>query len=613
MPIVKAIRFYIVILISAFCIFNLSILAFAENYKKEIRHCLIQARIEYDNSEYEKALEWWNKALALDPQNKEALRYVKKVEGKLAKGKVISKGKRTADGYILQGKKYYCQHRYSWAISEWEKALKVDPGNKEVLPYIEKAQTRLKQKKSERKPIEFNMLVKAPAPERPLAVFEKPKKEELSLDDAVALGIKNHLPVQIALEQVKLAQFKEREAFRELFPQATVRWDESSGIVSSKDYTGRKYQLKLQHPLYHGGELRYTWEQAKVNLNIAKENYDKAKEEYSLELTKAYYDYVKAIRNFNVQEELLKGLEQDLSIAKKEYDAGISTLIDFLNVQSQYNQVYYSYLSSSNTLSLAKSNLYQFLNLDQDPAVNIKIETEVVFEEHKVDLEECIKLAYENRTDLKMNELTLKSAELGDRVAKSQQLPRVDLTGTIGKAGEVFTPGNLQMSNDWFLGAKVSVPWGPNTMNYSYTNEHIAPSLTVFSPTQNAIHSVRFNILDNLASYTEGKRGEITKQQAYADLIKGKQEAATQVREAYFNYQESTIKVKNSLANKELYQKELAVIRERRLMNEAQTQDIVSAKIKLAGEEVNYNSALVENILSLAKLNKAMGIKNYFK
>lgn len=537
---------------------SFNILAFAGGETaKDVNHYLIQARIQYDNSRYEEAIELCNKALTLDPQNKEALDCAEKA--------------------------------------------------------VERSQAGVKQKKSERKPIEFNMIINTPAPYSPPPKIEKPKSDTISLKEAIEIGLENHLPIQIALEQIKLSRFKEKEAFRELFPEATLRWDETSGRISSKDYIGRKYQLKLQHPLYHGGELKFTWEQAKVNLKIAQENYDKTKEDYILELTKAYYDYLKAIRNFNSQEALLKDMENDLAMAKKEHEVEVSSLVGFLNVQSQYNQAYYSYLSSENSLSLAKLNFLQLLSLDQDDRVKIKIDTELIFKECAIDLEECIKLAYENRADLKINDLSLQAAEFGEKVAKSQQSPKIDLTGTVGKAGEVATPGKLRMSDDWFVGAKASLPWGPNTMNYSYTNENIAPSLTSFQPTKDSVNSVRLNILDNLASYTEAQRSEVTRQQAYSDLVKGKQTAATQVREAYFNYQESALKVKTSVQNRELYNRELAVMKEKRSMNEAETQDIVSAKIKLAGEDINYTSAVIENKIAIAKLNKAIGIRDYFK
>ncbi|NQU74654.1 MAG: TolC family protein, partial [Candidatus Omnitrophica bacterium] len=599
-------------------------------YKQELIHCLAQARIQYDNSRYEESVKWWERVLILDPHNKEALDYVERLQYKISPIKKkyapqtreealdkipakVSKLKRRADKYIQQGKKYYNRHRYQWAISEWKKALLIDPSDTNVAVYIERAEARVTQKPNERKPIEFDMLLKPPPPKIPKPIFEKPKKDILLFEDALNVGVKNHLPMRIAREQIELSQFKEKEAFRELFPQASVQWDETAGIVSLKDFTGRKYNLKVKHPLYSGGELHHTWEQAKVNLEISKDNYKKTEEDYSIELFKAYYELAKTTNNLEVQENLLKDLGQDISMVKKEYEVGVATLVEFLNVQSQYNQAYYSHLSAENNLKLAKSNFLQLLNLDQDPTVNVKIDTKLVFEEHDVDLEECISLAYKNRIDLKMNELRLESAQLGARVAKSQHLPKVDLTGTLGRSAESFDPAKLQMSDSWSVGAKVSVPWGPNTMNYSYRNERISPSLTVFTPTVNEINSVKFGILDNLGRYTEAKRGEITKEEAYSDLIKGKQKAASEVREAYFSYQESSLKVKNALANKELYQKEIVIVKQKRLIGEAQTQDVTSAKVKIATEEVNYNSTVVDNIVAAANLSKAIGIKDYLK
>jgi len=611
-------------------------LAFAQDTNRVINHNLIQGRIQYDNSRYEEAIDWWQKVLVVDPENKEAIDHIKRAQDRIetsgiktvkfrmgkpkaresiedisSKSKIM---KKRADKFVALGKRYYRQHRYKWAISEWQKALKVDPTNTRVAEYIERAETRLKQKDAKEKPVEPDMMARMPVePEIPEPIIYKPKDGKISLEEAIAVGLKNHMPIKVAKEQVELSRLREREAFRELFPEATLRWDESSGVVSQRDYAGRKYQLRLKHPLYHGGELRYTWKQAKINLEISEKNLEKTKNDFVEEFIKAYYDLAKADNNFSVQEALLKELDKDMAMAKKEFDANLITLVNFLNIQSQYNQVYYAGLSSANSLSLARSNFMQLLSIENSAGLSIELKPDMSFKEYSVDLEKCIRLAYEHRTDLKINELTLKSAGFGKRVAKSQHLPSVDLTGTMGRSGEAFSPGTLQMSDEYYLGAKVNVPWGPNTASYSFTKENIAPSLTVFSPTDNSVHSMKFNILDNLAGYTDSKRAEVIYEESFSDLLKGKQTAATEVREAYFSYQESVLKVKNAIANKELYEKELFITKEKRLLNEAQTLDIISTKVKLATEESNYNSALADNLIAIAKLNKAIGIKGYFK
>ncbi|MFH1848183.1 MAG: TolC family protein, partial [Candidatus Omnitrophota bacterium] len=410
-----------------------------------------------------------------------------------------------------------------------------------------------------------------------------------------------------------LSRLKEKEAFRELFPAVSVKWDDSSGIVSNKEYFGDKYQLRMKHPLYHGGELKYTWEQSKANLRIAEENYKKSIEDFAHEVIKTYYELVKTEKNSKVQENLLKELESDLDMAKKEYDAELLTLVEFLNVQAQYNQAYYANLSSQNSLSLARLHFLQLLNLDRKPDISTRVGTDLKFKELNVDLEECVALAYENRADLKINELSLEAAVHGEKVAGSQQLPWVDLTGRIGRSGEAFAADELQMSDDWFVGAKINIPWGPNTMKYSYTDENIAPSLTTFTPTDNEIHSLTFDVLDNLSSFTESQQAEVTRQRALADLLKLRQTIAAEVREAYFSYQETILKVKNSLANHELYKKELLIVEEKRSINEAQTSDVIGSKVKVAGEETNYNSLLADYALAVEKLNKVIGVKDYFR
>lgn len=595
---------------------------FPEKEQREIDGDLKKAGEAYDASRYEKAIELYKKVLAIDPENKKAQDYLRRAQDEQGREKKPTIMQKKARGHIDLGRKYYNQRMFKWAASEWKKAQLIDPTNAEVAEDIKKAEARIENPEEKKKPIEKELVIKKEQGDEESKIEKeykpvKPVKEALSLEDALQIGIKNHMPVRIAWDQVKLSRLKEQESYRELFPAASIRWEERSGAVggpsgSSQPYAGRTYQLKVQHPLYHGGELRYTWEQAKVNLRIARENYEKTKEDFSIELAKSYFDLAKAIKNSSVQDALLKDLENDLSLAKKELDQAATTLVEFLNVQSQYNQAYYASLSSENTLSLAKSNFKQLLNLEGDPTVNVTVDTNLVFKDRNIDLEKCIELAYDNRSDLKISELGIKSADYGQKVAKSQSLPRVDLTGTYGKSGEAFTPGQIVMSDDWFVGAKVNIPWGPNNMNYQLTKENLAPSLTVYQPTQNTIHSLKMNFLDNLASYTDAKQSEITAEQAYSDLLKSKHAAATEVREAYFNYQEAVLKLKNSTANRELYQKELVIIKEKRSMNDAQTQDVVAAKVKLATEETNYTAALVDALLALEKLNKAIGIKSYF-
>lgn len=595
---------FAIILALLFVLSCFSFAVHAEYFQKQLRHYLIQARIRYDNERYKEAIELWDKALELDPDNNEALRYSERARDKLDRINKKKAARKRLREAAQKDSPLPKQVPLTTQPPEQKQATAQPPERRQPAPQPPQ-RTQPRDAVALKDP-EFSIEI----PER---TFHKPQKELLSFDDALALGLQNHLPIQIAREQIELSSLKEKEAFRELFPEASLKWDETSGVVSNRDFVGRKYQLKLKHPLYHGGELRYTWKQAQVNLKVAYEHYEKTTTDYALELAKAYYDFVKAIKNVAVQEGLLKDLEKDLSMAKQEHEQEVATLVDFLNVQSQYNQTYYTSLSADNNLSLARASFLQLLNLDNDPTLTVQVDTELTLKEHSVDLDECIALAYENRSSLKIKEMEFKSAEYGEKIKKSEQLPWIDLTGNVGKSGEVFTPGTLEMSDVWYVGAKVNVPWGPNTMKYSYTKEDIAPSLTVFTPTQNEIHSFDFKLLDNLANYTETKESKVKYEEAYSDLLKAKQEIATEVRDAYFNYEESLLKVMNSLANKELYEKELAIVNERRLMNEAKTQDVVAAKVKVATEFTNYNAALVENVVALKKLNKAIGIEDYYK
>ena len=91
---------------------------------------------------------------------------------------------------------------------------------------------------------------------------EVPKRSMIILEECIQIALDNNLPLRIAEKQLKLAKFRLFEAERKIGPSITVKIEDSCGSVYDKKYTGRKILVEGKQPVFYGGELVFSVEQA---------------------------------------------------------------------------------------------------------------------------------------------------------------------------------------------------------------------------------------------------------------------------------------------------------------------------------------------------------------
>ncbi|MFB0526684.1 MAG: tetratricopeptide repeat protein [bacterium] len=105
-----------------------------ESYEKGIRH--------YKRGEFLRAGEGFNAVLEIEPEHKEAKKYLELIEKRLQD--IVNKGefRSVAELYYAQGIIFYIKSEWGKAISQWENVIKIDPSNKETSEFIEIAEKR---------------------------------------------------------------------------------------------------------------------------------------------------------------------------------------------------------------------------------------------------------------------------------------------------------------------------------------------------------------------------------------------------------------------------------------------------------------------------------------
>lgn len=561
--------------------------------------------------------------------------------------------KKQRDVLIKSGKFYYSQKKYDAALRDWEEALALDPQNKKIQAFIKKARAIVdKQAIAEKKKLEKaraaeeKKIKKAAATEQKKLEKERKKLENaakkksklvsvmalskdmvnaMSVDDCAKIAIKNHLPLQISEKNIKLAQMRLWEARRNMLPSVSIRYEESSGRVDSRAYTGRKQYVEGQQAIFHGGELFFTMKQAEVNLEVAKKDYDKIKNELILQVKKAYYTLAKAKENTKLQKELFGEVDRTYNMVNKGFEAGVIAKVEMLNVSSQQSQSRFQLASAEGDEAVADLILKQTMYMEPKEAIEIQPLPE--FKKIEVDYEKVLRAAFLSRPEMKINSLMMEYYDHEKSIAKSKGWPKIDLMGNWGLAKEEYVPEDRlqvipagsserdpdrKLEQQWYAGFKASMPFWGNTAEFSHTREQWVPVVSAYQGTEAETNAWKFNILDNLKYYSDKQSAEVDYYRARQEWEKIKQDITLEVRENCYNYAKALIQLETA-ASKVMYQeKDLEVNQLKRGMDEIPDSNVIESMIKLAQERFGLVQAVTDCYISVASINKAIG-REFFK
>jgi outer membrane protein TolC len=444
------------------------------------------------------------------------------------------------------------------------------------------------------------------------------EKGTLSLSECRLKALENSPQAKTAKHEVKVAQLKKRDAFRALFPNVKLKASHTTGdVLDDIGFTEELYGIEGEHPIYQGGRIMNAYKQSKVNVELAEAKYNKVEHDLSYKVAEAYYAIVTALMNIRLQEQLLKEAEPILRLAEKRHKAELSTKLEMLNVQSRYNQIQFQIATAERDLALARFKMQQAMGIDlTDEDIEVSdVDTDLPFKIIDVNLHECLEAAANNQPDILVNKLLVESNEYGEKIAKGKQSLRVDLTGFYGKGDSYYNTEPKNMESNWNVGVKVSKPFWFATPSYSFTKDKTSLKVGQTDRTGSTAHAGELALYDKdaLAITSEVEESRVSKQKAENELIETRRQTSLAIKEAYFNYEESVIQVRNTIEKVRFHEETVKVAKAQSELNEALQSQLLESMIQLSDEKSVYIKALSDYNLAILKLNNAIGIRDYFK
>jgi outer membrane protein TolC len=438
-----------------------------------------------------------------------------------------------------------------------------------------------------------------------------------TLEECKRVALLNDRRVQVAIKQMKYEQFKVMEAERAFLPQAKGTYEQQDGAAAGQNasspdtkFNGMKYGLEGEEILFQGGKLVYTLRQSQNNLEVAKKKYQQAKQEVIQKVEKAYYNLVKSQMIFEVQTDLSKAAESALAFSREAYRQGLNSYHEFLNVQSQTDQTYYQLMSYQQDITLAELALRQACNVDS--SIGVQIDAVLTFTDFNFNysLDECLELAFKNRPDLAVNELTTLSDYYGIKIAMAENWPKITFNGMVGKDGQVQQGQPFTLSDAWT--AKIQGTWmiGANTAQYSQEKKVTIPKTygTTDNTKSSLTQDVSLAFFDKLENFSNVAKARVQQATTEADLVELRGKVANEVEENYFNYQKAMTMVTASLSKIKFREKDLEINRAKQMMDDVPLSTVLTSELQLGEERVNYVKALADYYIAISGLFKAMGL-----
>jgi outer membrane protein len=332
-------------------------------------------------------------------------------------------------------------------------------------------------------------------------------------------------------------------------------------------------QLTVQQVIWAGGKVNLGIKIAEINRDITKIEYDKDKADVILNTKLAYWNLYKAQQVL----EQLKTSEKQVAtrIADLENLAklGLATENDVLKLKVQSYNIQLQKTEMENTISIANTGLNSVLNQELAIINNLTTTPNTSYVV-KGTMQELIEKASSQRHELKINDMRVKTAQVGEKIANSGYLPQVvaQVNGYYANPNQRNFPQTAVFKET--ADASLVLSWDVWTWN--------TPKYQAEQYKLQALQAQELNSFtkDNIAL-------EITQHFLSLKNALARLNLATEtVKQAEENYRVTNSRVKNGLAL---------------------SSDLVDAEVSLLNAKISQTSASVDYEMGLARLERAVG------
>lgn len=436
------------------------------------------------------------------------------------------------------------------------------------------------------------------------------------LDACLKIATARDLKINVAQEQIELAQARVTSSIRSFFPQLMLQRRFSKGKTKlgiysgdrEEEYNSEELGIRAVQPIYEGGGSTGGYKYNKLMMDASKYNYTKAKEELYTKVKLAYYEYLTLKVEYLALSKAFEKVERLYLKTQVEYKARAISELDLMESKNFRDKVSNLLNASRINLEFATKKLVEIVGvygLEDIPAsVSAELPTDVP--EISFTLQDCVSFVQTNNLDVKIAKIQIEMADTKIKINRAKVLPKLYLDGFYGRSGDAFTTVPLELTTSWNVSAKLS--WGlwGNSLNASYSTDKTEPTTIVDASkrVETTTFDVQLSILDDLQYFVDAKESSIGKKQTISELIDILKNSRLTVEKTYNEYMISLNNAKTLRHEITLKERKLALMQKRNDLYEVPTVSLMEESWQYAEAISSFARASYTNHASVTELER---------
>lgn len=267
--------------------------------------------------------------------------------------------------------------------------------------------------------------------------------------------------------------------------------------------------------LYGYNASRAAIKRAKLDYEQASKEYKRAELDLIYLVSQSYYRMLLQQRRMEIARLNLERQSEAAEIAANKYEAGLIREVDALQMEVDLASSESSYDAAVLNVFEQTNSFKDLLGLNSRDSINLI--SDLSYEIVSVDPELAVKLALENRLEMREQEINVEQQRLNLKQQKAAGLPTANLDAYYGKAGRnsfdlnrAFGPAFSNLMDDvkdrpasYRVGLRISIPiidWGRNRARVRISEARLQQSLLRQDQTEREIESQVRSLISSINS-----------------------------------------------------------------------------------------------------------------
>jgi outer membrane protein TolC len=393
----------------------------------------------------------------------------------------------------------------------------------------------------------------------------------LTIDEAIALALRDNRDILLKSEDVKKAKLKIAESRADIFPSInfTASLTDTRGYYT-KDIDSTSTQSTIKQYLYKGGKTTNTIEQDRYKLAVKEALLDKSRLEIALNVKKAFYALLLSMDFRDLNKSILENTMQHLDYAKARYRSGEASMSDVLKIESSLGNIRQVYEVSFNQAESGAVLLKNLLYLDEK--VDIVPDSKFVYEPRDIEYDKALLAAVGARPEIKQ----YGAQESADR--KAIEIAKADNRPSVYASWDYYSRSHAS--------ATTTRGW----------NDYNVIGLTFSWP-----------IFDGWATKAKVEQAIVDLRETQLLKEKTVRDISQELKDSYLSLKNAISKVEAVESELVLYSDNLSTAKQRYEEGIVSLLDMSDAALKYGVSEFNKKQAIYDCIISRSNLDKATG------